>query len=321
MNELAESLDPVDFSTQYQMARTRYLMGQRAKENAAEVAIGQVVDPEQPISSAPAKGPRRREPENVEAERNHHLNIAIEILNKIDQAGQGNANCEFLRGSCFRELNQFDKATLVFSKLVELHPENPHFRFELIETLRAPRLPREQTGIVQLSEQTEIANQNLALEQANWLVQNFPNVPRYGLSRMHVLHRFGHIYNNRFKSVDFNNDPQQIKIAIDYLKQADNQIAKLLDLWPKLTDHLLWSVVVKASLADALLLNGKTDPASKVVNRAAELFHKLLMQKKAGENFSDQDVNQIYQVLESLAKRSGNIATLERLSQPSQLLD
>ena len=319
LDELSDPIDPADFSTRFQIARTRYLLGQRAKENAAEVAIGQIVDPEFAPPSNDPRGPRRREPENVEAERKHHLNIAIEILNELDQPRQENPNREFLYASCLRELEDFNEATQVFLKLVESHPENPHFRFELIETLRAPRLPREGTGDVELAEKNEIANQKLALEQANWLVQNFPNVPRYGLSRMHVLHRFGHIYNNRFKSGDFTNENEQLEIAIDYLKEAEDQISKLLEVWPNLADHLLWSVVVKASLADALILNGQTDPASKVVDRAAEVFNELLMQKKAGENYLDQDVDQIYQVLESLAKRSGNIVALERLSQSSEL--
>ena len=321
LDELADPIDPNDFSTLFQMARTRYFLGQRAKENAAEVAINQIVDPELPSPSINPSGPRRREPKHVEAKRKHHLDIAIEILNQINQAGEENSDCEFLRGSCLRELKNFDEATQVFSELVDSHPENPHFRFELIETLRAPRLPREGTGDVNLAEKNEIANQKLALKQANWLVQNFPNVPRYGLSRMHVLHRFGHIYNNRFRSGDFTNEQEQLETAVGHLKAAEDQITKLLEVWPNLADHLLWSVVVKASLADALILNDQTDSASKVVDRAAEVFHELSMQKKSGGNYSEQDVKQIFQVLKSLAKRSGNIVALERLSQSLELLN
>ena len=232
-----------------------------------------------------------------------------------------NSNCDFLQGSCWRELENFDEAKSVFLDLVKTYPENPRFRLELIETLRAPRMASEGADVGDVSEEDDIANQKLALEQANWLVQNYPNVPQYGLSRMHVLHRLGHIFNNQFKSDQFANKHEQIVTAIKYLKEADDQISKLSDLWPNLSDHLLWSVVVKASLADALILNDETDSAAKVVDRAAKLFHDLLMRKKSGENYSDQDVNQIFQVLKILAKRSHDIVALESLSQSSELLN
>ena len=108
--------------------------------------------------------------------------------------------------------------------------------------------------------------QLLALEHANWLVQRYPNAPRYGLARMHVLHRLGHKYNKHFRSDRSAGGDQQVQMAIEYLNLADQQATLLLDQWPNINDHLLWSVVVKASLTDALLREVRSDAAAEVLS-------------------------------------------------------
>ena len=107
LDELASSIDPFDFSTRFQMARTRYLMGQRAKENAAEVAIGQIMDPAFPLPSSNPGHPRRREPEYVEAERKHNLNIAIEILNEIKTSRAGEFQLRFFTRQLLARVGKF----------------------------------------------------------------------------------------------------------------------------------------------------------------------------------------------------------------------
>lgn len=118
---------------------------------------------------------------------------------------------------------------------------------------------------------------------------------------MHVLHRLGHAFHHQFKSTSPGGDGKQIQSAVEYLQLADRQITSLLDQWPNITDHLLWSVVVKASLADALLQGASSDSASDVVLEGIDLFNELLIRKRLGDNYIDQDIRQIHYVLSNLA--------------------
>lgn len=302
LDELADVADQNDFSAQFQMARTHYLMGKRKKDNAAKVAVDQVMDasrffPPPPIGRSSKRG--------AGGNRDHHLDAAIEILSDLREPSQNNTSCDFLLGCCFRESGDTVGALETFMDLVTEHPENPHFRFELVDTLFKPEHSHRGRDGGQFPKADEAENLLLALEQADWLVQRYPNAPRYGLARMHVLHRLGHTFHRQFKSGQPRGDQQQIQTAIEYLELADQQATLLLDQWPNLTDHLLWSVVVKASLTDALLKDSRSDSAADVALSAIDLFNELLVRKRLGENYDDQDIRQIHYVLSNLADQFG----------------
>ncbi len=195
LDELTSVIEQDDFSVQFQKARTRYLMGKRKKDSAARVAIDQIVDPSNFLPRPLAvRGIGRRDYFGDFDRRSHHLNVAIELLSDLRQQSQENTSCEFLIGCCFRESGDTDRALETFQNLVEKHPDNPHFRFELIETFRTVGDPRQDRRGERFPEEDEVKNQLLALEHADWLVQRFPNAPRYGLAPMHVLHRLGHTF-------------------------------------------------------------------------------------------------------------------------------
>lgn len=300
MEELAVVTDPDDFSAQFQMARTHYLLGQREKENAARVVIDQVVGRGYGPPPGKAGRPRKRGSGGDWQRRSHHLKIAIEVLSDLKKQSPQNASCNFLIGCCYRELGESGLAAETFSDLVAQYSENPHYRLELVETLRSSfqdgRSERSNGG-------DEIEDQLIALEHADWLVQRYPNAPQYGLSRMHVLHRLGHAFNNRSKANRGVERSQQIQKAVEYLKLADQQAKILSGQWPNISEHLLWSVVVKTSLTAALLGDDRNDEAADVVVDAVDQFNELLVHKQAGANYSDKDVRPIYDVLLDLARQ------------------
>ena len=63
-----------------------------------------------------------------------------------------------------------------------------------------------------------------ALPHADVLVQRHPNVPQYGLARMHVLHKLGHVLTHSAKDAEGLEGVALLAESKCVLKEARNQI-------------------------------------------------------------------------------------------------
>ena len=316
-----------NFSARFQLARTHYLIGRDDVESAAMVAAGRIghslrtpdlIEREDQDLNENLGKFRWTESEAQRKRKKYHVEKAIEILRKLDQQGQQNSSCQFLMGCCARELNDptVDPSE-IFTHLVDRFPGNPHYRYELVETLRAPVSATRDPQRQRPPRGGNDAKLKLALGHTDWLVRHYPDVPQYQLSRMHVLHRLGHIYNGRFRNDGSALDREKVWQAIEFLTKANDQADSLADQWPGVGNRL-WSVVVKASLADALLRNEEMKYAAEVIYDAAKKFEDLVKNETVDKQsvdgeFAENNLEIIRQILLKLAGQADSTRAIELL--------
>ena len=309
----------------YEMARTHYFMGRQRIHEASHIAMielgngrrGPSIDhPPEPISGLGRPDHSHLEAETQEPQKEYrhvHLRSAIEILRTLSNDDRTRPEHQFLLACCTREFSDpreqvdpadtnqsVDKAIELLDDLVERFPKNAHYRYELAETLRLNdgMSPGRESATPRTMEILK-----LALRHADILVTQHPNEPQYAMTRMHVLHRTGHVLLNQARSNDLKpgEETKLIKKAVSSLSKAETQTKVLLERWPNQSNYRLWTIVVQGSLAKALLKLDKKIEALVCLKRASDLLNELEPLKKENPQF-DRQLPAVRSTLDNLVR-------------------
>ena len=311
----------------YELARAEYYLGRAKPESAAGVSShhlhGRPPDRRQPLPEGgqapgvPGEGIAARR------ERIKHLERSIEILSTRTGESDPNPAWQFLKACCLRELALADSGSgadhaieqsklseSLLKDLVERFPSNPAFKFELVETLRTQCILMAMPS-VDVDAAGEILERALAL--ADTLVREHPNVPAYGLSRMHVLQSYGHILTRGGRRDQSDTRPDTLTEARSWLVKAQQQMDQLVSHWPFQPSYRLWAIVVDASIAQVDLDRDQPEIAIESLRDASEHFEEL------SRNMNDFSIEvqlpEIRDALFRLARRSRDGDLIEQFSQ------
>lgn len=158
------------------------------------------------------------------------------------------------------------QATLLLRQLAAQSGQNALYRYELVETLRRRNFDQSLSN----ASAAAITALDEALVMIDGLLAEDPDNLRYQISRMHVLHRRGHVCVMRAGRSD---QPYALVAqAVENLTAAKAQMQSVLKLAPEIETDRLWALVVEGSLIDALLLSGQQQRAVDSIAQAAEHY-------------------------------------------------
>ncbi|MEO2044983.1 MAG: hypothetical protein ABGX16_00230 [Pirellulales bacterium] len=192
------------------------------------------------------------------------------------------------------------RAIKLLSDLVDRFPDNQHYRYELIETLRSDFF-----GPPHLAEGRERTQQSLrdALFHANHLIERYPNVPQYAVTRMHVLHKLRHVLTHMARSTTVKEQAAIFEESKFALEGADTQIRILVKRWPKVFSYQFWSAVVDGSLAQVCLDIGQNGDAKEALASALTTLNGLRQTEHLATHVHSHLPN-VCSVLSDLAQRA-----------------
>jgi len=309
-----------EFPNRYQRARACYFLGRPANLSAESVALAQLKGPELESTELKGTGPSDAQPDTEHPATltvgNNSLRIVwlrqtVDILHGMPREQAKQPACQFLLACTYRELAEQGRPDLkrklsldgkqaieLLTQLVEQHSANQHYRYELIETLRSNIFvpPRTADG----RELSKAALRN-ALPHAQHLVQEHPNVPQYRLSRMHVLHKLGHVLTQEAREANQEDRLTILKEAVAVLATAQQQMLWLTEQHPGIYPYQLWSLVVHGSLAQVQLDLGLHEQAIETLNSAETLADHLA---EFDQRLTDESLPIIRQALDNLALRA-----------------
>ena len=221
-------------------------------------------------------------------EQRGHLDSAVDALNQLPATEREQPAYQFLLACCYRELARtYDvpsgdavdprggQAIDILTNLVERFPDNHHYRHELIETLSSDLFgpPQRRDRHNTMREFLYVAHQH-----ADDLVEQHPYVPEFGMSRMHVLHKLGHILMQMAREErGFERDILLIE-AHQNLNAARSQIQLMTRRWPQTQSYRLWSVVVDGSLAQVLMELDQYRAAVKALRNVPRIVRAFVQQ-------------------------------------------
>lgn len=270
----------------YEIARAHYFLGRNRTVDAARVASARLSGRRPPRGTRRPRGNGSKESTPDLDRREKHLNLAIAAIDKLPNGEQHEPKNQFLLACCYREFlkpyGPIDSATSTYdyrtakellTDLVARFENNPHYRYELIETLR------HQVGEFH-HDQSEVDLTGgvfrEALSHAENLTDHHPNVPLYWVARMHILHRQGHSLLEYAEDFGGQRREDLLGEAVAVTKDALAQTETLVDRWPDRPAYQMWQVVVGGSLAKVLLELGENDQAATVLGVANGSLKSLM---------------------------------------------
>lgn len=343
--ETMESMDEDNADLVYERARALYFLGRPPSVTASVVAMEQLSESwRRPIKPPPSEslgsgGERRGPPpprrpgrfDQMEMGDEQFLQSAVTLLGQFPQYRK-QARFQFLMACCYRDLEQvsdgsprksFDQgktltdirydemANFLLADLVNRFPDNPSYRYELVETLRLSK----DGPFGSVDHESEYKSTfDVALSNVNLLVRRHPNQPRYLEARMHVYHRMGHslshqVRDGRLSEVD---SEKALALAVDALGNASTDIGALVERWPDVALWRLWEVVVEASVAETLLLADDQGKALKHVVNAVSAFEQICKNDTCRVKYADE-LPAIQRVLVRFAREVDSLVLEARL--------
>ncbi|QDT00328.1 serine/threonine protein kinase [Adhaeretor mobilis] len=298
-----------EFPSRYERARACHFLGRPARIRAESVALDQLRRPG-PGGTHLIAEPLALSSSNNAARRGW-LHQAVAILSNMSKEQAEQPSCQFLLACTFRALAEEGppdlkkelsldgkQAIALLKQLVEQHPTNQHYRYELIETLRSNMFVP--PHIIAGRKLTEAALRN-AMTHADYLVRKHPNVLQFGLSRMHVLHKLGHVLTQRAREVKLSRSAPLLEEAITVLTAAVEQMRVIIDQHPGSYPYRLWAVVVHGSLAQAQLDLGLHNEAETTLKSAMAITNQL---EKINHKSMNRSLPIIRQALDDLLVRA-----------------
>ncbi|MDZ4820680.1 MAG: serine/threonine-protein kinase [Planctomycetota bacterium] len=310
------SLQPPSANRLFEVARAHYYLGRRPLDSASQVAMGQLVGKRPPPHHGEARGPTIGGSTSSDRKRTHLL-AAINLLNELPDGGKRSVEHAFLLACCYRELpnarpkkgddlrigdsrSHQEQALAILNDLVRRFPDNPHYRFELVEAIRLSK-PDKTHKHDQVDESQELLYE--ALAHADYLIEHHPNVPQYAVARMHVLHRLGHVQTHQAREHFGEERDELLFQAQGSHEKAREQIRLVTARWPGEYSFKLWSAVVDGSLAQVCLDLGLKSEASTNIDSAIATLDKILKEKQSAPAV-EQHLSEVYMALLELDQRA-----------------
>ena len=194
---------------------------------------------------------------------------------------------DLLKDSDFPDIHIDEMARTLLTDLAERFPENTNYRYELVESIRRGHGP----GQASLEDQSRIVEGlDVAVDCINTLVWRHPNNPRFLESRMHVLHRRGHLCTNLALEPKLNDEEKiaLLRLAIDSHRRASVDARHLVVGWPESESWQLWSLVIETSAADVLLHLNRRAAALNRLDRSTISLEGICRDGTTATRFSDE---------------------------------
>jgi len=234
-----------------------------------------------------------------------HLLDGIVVLKRLTQKFPEDAQYRFLLARCYRELppprpgpqgegevNGIEKGTQLLEQLVKDFPQVPDYRYELCQTYSITMNHR---GCPMAGQADEQRSRLLrALEIAERLVIEHPNLPDYAALEVRLLHQLADI---RYR----NGDAAE---AISNLRKARAQQQSLADRYRDVKAYQLWVAIINQSLARNLPVEDIDE--SRQLMKAAIAIYERSMQDDPSVEIAREMVSHAWGQLENLESEAGN---------------
>jgi serine/threonine protein kinase len=274
----------------------------------------------------PPRGPLGRPPSNLderalrgpnrsvlpqESEAAEHLLDGIVVLKRLTRESPDVAHYRFLLARCYRELppprpgqqeeggvRGIEKGTKILEQLVNDFPQTPDYRYELCQAYsitmnhRGPPLER------QADEQRRRLLR--ALEIADRLVVEHPNLPDYAALEVRLLHQLADV---RYRDGD-------AAEATSDLRKALARQQSLADRYPDVRVYQLWLAIVSQSLARNLPIEEIDE--SRQLMKAAIAIYEHAMRDGSSVEIAREMMSHAWGQLENLESRAGNAEAAEK---------
>ena len=238
-----------------------------------------------------------------------HREEAIKILDDLVERYPHVPDYQFLLALCHREVPRFrwnsepdlmlkgvDQSAKILEELVKLYPAIPDYRHELIDTwsIMDPHALRMNGNL-----STEIQSRlEQALELANNLVMEHPNVPDYASSRVQVLSKLAMV-NHRSKNYSE---------ATSLYQQAIQQQERLIQRFPNAESYQFRKFFLQESYAKLLVDQEQWQAAREFLESMIAKQKELEMPKgRFFSGFSRFHRHRIYQNYRQLARVYENL--------------
>jgi tetratricopeptide (TPR) repeat protein len=132
-----------------------------------------------------------------------------------------------------------DQAITILQKLVEDFPAVPEYRHDLSETYALSAVPVWQTRGQANDRLLDEERLRKALEIAETLVAQRPNIPAYVVSEVHLHFRLAGCLQRR----------GELDAAEEHLRKARDLQSSLARSFPEITPHQVWVAVLEGALA------------------------------------------------------------------------
>lgn len=258
---LLESLEPTirrNPEIQYEVARTHYLLGRtpplsptRGRRHGESPSA---VSQQRPFAQAlPRRSPDALIPATISDEqRADHLSRAASSLEGLTAEHPEVPAYRFLLACCRREQSilstesrderngHWQDAIRILEVLSDDSLANPDYRYELCKTYtQAPLLDAADTQ--KETEETAARLKN-ALEIADGLIHDRPDVPDYLASKVHVLYRMAEVFQG-------NREAEAVERS---LRDALDTQLLLTERFPEAKSYRVWTAIIQEALAKQL---------------------------------------------------------------------
>ncbi len=274
----------------YETARAHHFMGRKRTIDPSSVAVHHLSNHREPRTPwlfryFTPDGFTPGGPKQPSKRRLRHLEQAIATIEQLPVDEQHQPKNQFLLACCYREFSDpltagisdqatrdYEKANQLLTDLVNRFEHNPHYRYELVETLRH-QVGKQPTTEAEFDRMQDLFRE--ALVHVENLTAHHPNVPQYSIAKMHLFHRQGHVLINYAAQFSGNERTSLVGQAVDSLQTALHEIETLTHRWPDRPSHQLWNVVVGGSLGKALIDQGDAAQAKSTLRNARQSLKDL----------------------------------------------
>ena len=219
-----------------------------------------------------ARDGRPRAPGAQRPNRQHYLEKAIALLDKLIAESPSDPACRRLLALCYRDrlpgipLDQnadpLKDAARILEELVDEYPDVSDFRFDLAQTYAlwdVRILPSD----FHVTAEKDLGK---ALEILEHLVVEHPHVPSYLMARIHVLHKLADILR---RSDRLGLAKTTIEKALVYQKSLSHR-------FPGNSSYAQWTVVIQNSLARLLRDLGRLTEAEQLLEDSLGILDPLM---------------------------------------------
>ena len=166
-----------------------------------------------------------------------------------------------------------EKSINLLRELVEDYPEQDLFRFDLLETLAEVKVFGDSVPVKQVDYLKD--HLEVALDEANYLVKQRPDVVEYRIALIHSNFKLAEILKLKSESTTSEDRSELLELAEQLMQRAIFEQRNLVQVHPSALGYRVWLIRFFVSMAELKMSQGKLGQAERFVNRAASAFSHL----------------------------------------------
>ncbi|MDG2185335.1 MAG: hypothetical protein P8K79_06625, partial [Mariniblastus sp.] len=263
-------------------ARSYYYLARRIRPGMGPESLP-------PEESSPLWDREKEQVPRVSGHKQNYLNLAIELITETEPQkpdGPLAASFKHLLALCYRERAEDnhsrrtdqdwvleEKSINLLRELVEDYPEQDLFRFDLLETLAEVKVFGDSVPVKQVDYLKD--HLEVALDEANYLVKQRPDVVEYRIALIHSNFKLAEILKLKSESTTSEDRSELLELAEQLMQRAIFEQRNLVQVHPSALGYRVWLIRFFVSMAELKMSQGKLGQAERFVNRAASAFSHL----------------------------------------------